>query len=246
MAKTTGLGDQFAFAGYLIGGDIQQISLHGGPALLDVTDITQSSHSRLGGLFDGGISLTAFNDPAAGAEHAAFSPLTRNDVLCTYFRGQAIGNPAWSMQARQLNYDYTRAADGMLTEKVDADLDQYQEWGVQLTPGARTDTAATNGTAYNNLAAYSYGAQGYLQAVAFTGTDVTVTIQQSTTGSSGWTTLMSFTQITGSVPQAQRATVSNVTAVDQYLRAITTTSGGFTSFQFAAVVTVNVNAGVTS
>jgi len=239
------MGDQFAFAGYLIGGDIQQLSLHGGPALLDVTDITQSGHSRLGGLFDGGISLTAFSDAAGGAEHAAFSPLTRSDVLCTYFRGQAIGNPAFSLQARQPNYDYTRAADGMLTEKVDPVLDQYQEWGVQLTPGTRTDTAATNGTQLDNLAAYSFGAQGYLQAVAFTGTDVTVTIQHSTTSGSGYATLMSFTQITGSVPQAQRATVSNSTTVNRYLRVITTTVGGFTNFQFGAVLTVNQNAGVT-
>lgn len=242
--KTTGLGDQLAVAGYLIGGDIQQLSLHGGPALLDVTDITQSARSRLGGLFDGGISATAFNDTAAGAEHAAFSPLTRNDIIYTYFRGQAIGNPAFCLQARQPNYDFTRAADGMLTEKVDPVLDQYQEWGVQLTAGARTDTAATNGTSFDNTAASSFGAQGYLQAVAFTGTDVTVTIQHSTDNAT-WTTLMSFTQITGSVPQAQRASVSNSTTVNRYLRAITTTSGGFTSFRFACTATVNSVAGVT-
>ena len=54
---------------------------------------------------------------------------------------------------------------------------------------------------------------------------------------------MSFTQITASVPQAQRATVSNSTTVNRYLRAITTTVGGFTSFQFAAVMTVNQNRG---
>jgi hypothetical protein len=244
--KTTGLGDQLAVAGYLIGGDIQQLSLHGGPALLDSTDITQSAHSRLGGLFDGGISATAFNDPAAGGEHAAFSPLSRSDQIVTYFRGQAIGNPAFSLQSRQLNYDFTRAADGMLTEKVDEQLDQYQEWGVQLTPGPRTDTGATNGTQYDNLASYAFGAQAYLHAVAFTGTDVTVTIQHSATSGSGFTNLMSFSQITGGVPQAQRTSVSNSTTVDRYLRAITTTSGGFTSFEFLVAITVNANAGVTS
>lgn len=242
--KTTGLGDQLAVAGYLIGGDIQSLSLHGGPALLDVTDITQSGHSRLGGLFDGGISATAFSDNAAGGEHAVFSPLTRLDQIVTYFNQQAIGNPAFSLQARQLNYDYTRAADGMLTEKVDEQLDQYQEWGVQLTPGPRTDTGATNGTSLNNVQAYAYGAQAYLHAVSFTGTDVTVTVQHSSDNST-WATLMSFAQITGSVPQAQRATVGNATTVNRYLRVITTTSGGFTSFKFLCAVTVNQTAGVT-
>ncbi len=245
MSKTTGLGDQLAVAGYLIGGDIQQLSVHGGPALLDVTDITQSGHSRLGGLFDGGISATAFNDTAAGGEHAVFSPLTRNDQIVTYFRGQVIGNPAFSLQTRQPNYDFTRAADGMLTEKVDPVLDQYQEWGVQLTAGARTDTGAANGTTLDNTASYAYGAQAYLHAVAFTGTDVTVTVQHSTSSGSGFATLMSFTQITGSVPQAQRATVSNSTTVDRYLRVITTTSGGFSSFEFLCAITVNQTSGVT-
>lgn len=148
------------------------------------------------------------------------------------------------MQARQPNYDYTRAADGMLTEKVDPVLDQYQEWGVQLTAGARTDTAATNGATLDNTQSWAYGAQAYLHAVSFTGTDVTVTVQHSTDNAT-WSTLMSFSQITGSVPLAQRATVSNATTVDRYLRVITTTSGGFTSLKFLCLITVNPIAGVT-
>ena len=198
--KTSGLADQFAYGGYLIGGDIRDVSLHGGNAPIDVTAITQSGRARLGGQRDGGVALTAYSDAASGMEHAAFSPLTRNDVICTYLRGQAIGNPALSMQARQLNYDYTRANDGMLTEKVDAQADAYgQEWGVQLTAGVRTDTGATNGSNYNQGAATAYGAQGYLQAVSFTGTDATVTIQHSTTGSGSWSTLMSFAQVVGAM-----------------------------------------------
>lgn len=235
--KQSGLGDHFLFGGYLIGGDIQQLSLHGGIAPLDVTDITQSAHSRLGGLRDGQIQLTAFMDPAPGMEHAAFSPLSRSDITCTYLRGQSLGSPALCQQSLQLNYDPTRAADGGLTEKVDCDADQYgQEWGIQLTAGPRTDTAATDGASYDQGGATTYGAQAYLQAVAFTGTDVTVEIQHSADDSS-WATLGSFTQITGSVPQAQRISVSGT--VDQYVRAVTVTSGGFTSFEFACVICIN-------
>ena len=54
MAKTTGLGDDLYVAGFHIGGDIRQVVLNGGPTnQLDVTDITQSAHSRLGGLRNG-------------------------------------------------------------------------------------------------------------------------------------------------------------------------------------------------
>ena len=49
MAKQSGLGDDFYIAGYHIGGDIQDVAVHGGPAPGDVTDITQSAHApRLG------------------------------------------------------------------------------------------------------------------------------------------------------------------------------------------------------
>lgn len=216
----------------------------GGPALLDVTDITQSAHSRLGGLRDGHMALTSYHDPAPGQSHAVFSKLPTADVILTYLRGQAIGNPAACLNAKQLNYDPTRANTGELTFKIDADGNEYGlEWGVQLTAGVRADTAATNGSNYAGTQAYSYGAQAYLQAVSFTGTDVTVTIQQSTTGSGSWSTLMSFTQITGSTPLAQRVAVSNTTSVDQYLRAITTTSGGFSSFAFQCAIVVNQTAG---
>ena len=57
--KTSGLGDQFLYGGYLIGGDIQAVSVNGGPALLDSTDITQRAHSRLSGERDGGVALVA-------------------------------------------------------------------------------------------------------------------------------------------------------------------------------------------
>ena len=90
MSKSTGLGDDFLFGGYHIGGDIQQLTVGGGPNLLDVTDITQSAHSRLGGQRSGVISLTAFSDAAAGQEHAAFSPLSRSDIIAVASRGRQM------------------------------------------------------------------------------------------------------------------------------------------------------------
>lgn len=309
--KQSGLGDHFAFGGYLIGGDIQQATMHGGNAPIDATDITQSAHARLGGLRDGEMELTAFMNPSPGQEHAAFSPLTRADVIVTYLRGQAVGSPVLCQVSRQLNYDPTRASDGGLTEKVTCQADQFgQEWGTQLTPGPRTDTSAANGTAWDRGAAFTtpsfpattvpvanasplpatvvisagtvgtvtvngasagtgdgtytvpaggtiavtytgtpswtwtlqsaFGAQAYLQAVALTGTDVTVTIQHSA-DNSAWTTLAAFTEIVSSnsnlPPSAQRGAVTGT--VSRYVRAITSTSGGFTSFRFIAAVVPN-------
>src|SRR5262249_36026286 len=141
-------------------------------------------HARLGGLRSGSIKVVAFHDNAVSgttSEHLAFAPLPVADVIGTYLRGQAIGNPAACCTSRQVDYNPTRGTDGTLTFAVDLESDGFGlEWGTQLTAGARTDTVATNGTANDFLAASnSFGAQAYLQATALTGTDVTVTLQDS-------------------------------------------------------------------
>ena len=241
MAKTTGLGDDFLFGGYHLGSDIQQLTVGGGPALLDVTDITQSAHSRLGGQRAGTLSLTAFSDAAAGQEHAAFSPLSRSDIIATYLRGTTLGNPAACCNALQLNYDYTRAADGMLTEKIDLQSDGYGlEWGIQLTAGLRTDTTATTGTAYTDTGSTAFGAQAYLQLVSFTGTSVDVTISHATSSGGSYTTLIDFSAQTGR--GAWRVATSNSTTVNQYLKV--NTAGTFTSAVFQVSWVRNATAGI--
>ena len=235
MAKTSGLGDDFLAGGYHIGGDIQALTLHGGPNLLDVTDITQSAHSRLGGLRDGAFDITAYFDPSAGQAHAAFSGLPTTDVIMTYLRGQAIGNPSLCQNSKQVGYDPTRAADGSLTLKVAGNANSYgQEWGLQLTNGVRTDTTATNGTSLDNGAGTTNGAQAYLQAVSLTGSTVTVTVQHSTDNAS-WSTLAAFTAYT-SAPAAQRITAAGT--VNRYLRVIT--AGTFTATSFQVTVVRNI------
>jgi hypothetical protein len=243
--KTSGLGDDLFVGGYHVGGDIRDVMVNGGPGLLDVTDITQSAHSRLGGLRDGHMALTSYHDPAAGQSHAAFSRLPTADVILTYCRGQVIGNPAACLNAKQINYDPTRANTGELTFKIQADGNAYGlEWGIQLTAGARTDTGATAGTSYDTLASASFGGQAYLQAVSFVGTDVTVTVQDSADNVTfANVTGMAFTQITGSTPLAQRITIANNATIRRYVKATTTTSAGFTSLVFEVVLVKNQTAG---
>lgn len=243
MTKTSGLGDDLLVGGYHIGSDTQQLSITGGQALIDVTDITQSAHSRLGGLRDGSMDLTVYHDPAPGQAHVALSELPTADVVMTYLRSTTLGAPAACLNAKQVGYDPTRSNSGELTIKTAGQGNGFGlEWGVQLTPGVRTDNAATNGAGLDQGAATAYGAQAYLQAVALTGTDATVTIQHSADGST-WSSLMAFAEVTAA-PGAQRISVANATTVDRYVRVITTTSAGFTAFSFVVVFVRNPIAGV--
>jgi len=243
VGKTSGLGDHFLAGGYDISGDVNSLSnVHGGPAPLDVTDITQSAHSRLGGLRDGGLEFVAYHDTTGS--HVPLSALPRTDVIFTYLRDSTLGNPAACMVAKQIGYDPTRAADGALTYKVQADANGYGlEWGLQLTAALRTDTTATNGSSIDTSGSLSFGAQAYLQVTAFSGTDVTVKIQDSADNSSfSDVTSFAFAQTTAA-HTAQRIALANNATVRRYLRASTVTSAGFTSVTFSVVVVKNAIAG---
>src|SRR5258708_22034065 len=172
MAKTAGLGDNLYVAGFDIGGDTNSVGkISGGPVALDVTDVTQSGHSRLGGERDGGIDFTAYHDAAVGASHDALSPLPTADAMVTYFRGGVLGNPAASMVAKQVNYDPTRATDGSLTFAVSTQAHGFGlEWGVQLTPARRVDgsaTAAGPSNSFDTGGAPSFCAPAHFHLFAF-------------------------------------------------------------------------------
>jgi hypothetical protein len=203
MAKQSGLGARFLLGGYDVSGDINALdSVSAVQALLDSTDITQSAHSRLPGLRDGSMSFTSFFD-AANA-HPVLSALPTGDVLMTFLVPPlAIGSPAACLNAKQIDYPPARATDAGLTMKVEGQGQGYGlEWGLQLTAGLRTDTAATNGADLDNGAASLYGAQSYLQVTAFTGTSVTVEVEHSPDNST-WISLATFTAVTAA-PATQR------------------------------------------
>lgn|SRR5512139_148895 len=87
-----------------------------------------------------------------------------------------------------------------------------------------------------------HGLQAYLQVFSFAGTDVTVKLQHSHNNSTfADITGGGFTQITAG-PTTQRIEVAAGTEIRRYVRAVTTTSGGFTSLVFAAAANVNLTA----
>lgn len=244
MAKQSGLGDNLYIAGYDVSGDIGSLdNIHGGPAVLDVTGITKSAMERIGGERDGAIEYNAFFNPDVNAEHARLSLLPTTDVVVSYERGTTLGDPAACLVGKQLNYDGTRGTDGSFTFKVSAQGNGFGlEWGRQLTAGKRTDGAAANGTGidYGAAQAGAYGLQAYLQVFAFTGTSVTVKIQDSADNVSFADVVgAAFTVATGIT--SERIAVTGQT-IRRYVRAITT--GTFSNAVFAVMVNRNDIAGV--
>jgi hypothetical protein len=304
MSKQNGLGARFLVGGYDLSGDINALdSISGMQGLIDDTDITQSAHSRMPGLRDGSMGFAAYMDPANA--HPVLSALPVTDVLMSFLMPPLLlGSTAAYLNAKQVNYDPTRANDGALLIKVEGQGNEWGlEWGAQLTAGPRTDTAATNGASLDQGGGFTtpavpasgtpavntsplpatvvvtggtvsnvvvngvsvgsgdgtyavpsgqpvtltysaaptwtwtlgtaFGAQAYLQLTGFTGTNVTVTVQQAPDNAT-WATLAAFTAATAA-PYTQRVPVAG--AVARYLRVIT--AGTFSSATFAVMVNVN-------
>ncbi|MBI5289695.1 MAG: hypothetical protein HY873_12050 [Chloroflexi bacterium] len=244
MAKSNGLGDLLFVGGRNLSGDVASInSLGGGPAVQEVPGINASAKERLGLQRDGVIDFaTYFNDGAAanraagaGSTFVVLSALPTADVHLLYCRGQSIGNAGVGLVAKQADYKLSRPGDGSLGFSVQAQANGYGiEMGELLTAGLRTDVAATNGASIDYGAVSTlFGLSAYLQVTAFTGTDVTIKLQDSA-DNAAWADIASggFTQITAA-NVAERIQTGLTATIRRYVRVITVTTGGFTSVSFA-------------
>ncbi|MEU1372982.1 hypothetical protein ABZ442_04870 [Streptomyces triculaminicus] len=242
MAKQSGLGDNLYVAGYDLSGDIGSLGgLSGGPTALEVTGIDKSAMERIGGLRDGKLEFTAFFNKATDRAHLRLSTLPTADVITSYFRGTTLGNPSANIVAKQIGYNGTRADDGAMTFAVEAQANGYGvEWGRSLTAGKRTDTTATNGSSVDfGTGSTAFGLQAYLHVFAFTGTSVTVKLQESSDngGADAWADVTggAFTAATGVT--SERIATSAGQTVERYLRVVTT--GTFSNAVFAVSVVRN-------
>jgi len=201
MAKSTGLGDNLYIDGIDLSGDVGSLSeIAGGNSPLTVTGINKSAPERLGGQRDGRINFNAWFNDAAGAAHPTLKTLPTTDRIVTYFRGTVLGNEAASMTAKQIGYDGTRGDDGSLEFTVEAQANGFGlEWGRNL--GFALQGSAGAGTGVDHGASTAFGLQAYLHLFAFTGTSITVTIQESSDNAVG----DPYANVTGGAFAADRA-----------------------------------------
>jgi hypothetical protein len=234
MAKKTGLGNQLYVGGYDLSGDVGAITALASPRpTLEVTSINKSAVERLMRRGDGVVEFNTWFDDAANAEHDALKGLPTADAHVMYAHGTTLGDVAAGLVAKQLNYDWTRNQDGSLQGTVRCEANaSVLEWGKTLTAGVDTHAGATNGTSVDDGASSSNGIAGYLQLLAFTGTDITVSIEESSDDGAAdpWTTKLTFTQQTAA-RKAERKTASGT--VERYLRV--SSSGTFTSADIAVM-----------
>lgn len=235
MAKSSGLGSRLLVDGYNFSNDVgsvSQISIPVGQQM--VTGLDKDAVERINLLRDASMTYEPFFNPAVGGIHDVLADLPTTNRVVTFIHTNAANGAAFSMVGKQVNYDGNRAADGSLTFATNQVGNAYGgEWGELLSDGIVTSTGAGNLASRDDGAATDYGLQAYLHVLDFTGTSVTVTIQDSADNSS-------FSAVTGgaftaaSAVGAQRIATANDLTVARYLRVAL--SGTYSN----AVLAVNV------
>lgn len=244
MSKQSGLGDQLFIGGRDIGGDVNSIGSLATPRnTLPATGITVSAMERMFGSRDASAEFTTYFNDATDQVHEALKSLPTTDVHVMYCRGAGIGNEAFCIVGKQLDYAPTRGDDGSLLFSTSVPAAAYgADWSTQLTAGAVTHASAGSTASFDNGAAKAFGWQAYLQVFSIGSGSADIVIEESSDDGSGdaFTTLADaeFTTVTGRTTERLESS-SATAAVERYLRV--TTTGTFTDLVFAVAINVNEN-----
>ena len=186
MASQSGLGMLAVLDQYHLSADIGSLEISSEIALLDVTGIDKHAYMRISGLNDAKMSFEGFFDSSAGQLHPVLASLPTANVLCTVAYGQTLGYVSSSISAKQVDYSLSRGTDGSLALTTELQGSGHVlDHGNLLTTGIQTFAGVGNGGGLDAGAASTSGLQAYLHVTAFTGTDMTVTLQESSDDGSG-------------------------------------------------------------
>lgn len=240
MSKESGLAAAYFLDGYNLSGDSREFgTISKSMSTLEVPGIDVRSMERLPGKLDGLMSWVSYFNPTNA--HIPLSAQPRTDRVASYLHRQTLGVPTANLVCKQASYDGNRQDAGDFHFGVEALAnDFWLDWGLTVTAGIRVDTGATNGTAVDFGAAGVFGLQAYMHVLAFTGTSVTIKLQQSSDNGVGDAfadvTGGAFTLVTGA-PDSEAIYTARNQAVERYIRVVTT--GTFSALSFVVGVTVN-------
>lgn len=238
MSKSSGLGNRLYIDGYDISGDVGAISSLTTPrGVQENTGIDKSAVERLLLLSDGELSFDTFFNDATDQLHDVLSTLPTTNRQGIFAKSTTRGEPGFAMVCKQINYDWTRSADGALagtTQLMNAD-GNTPAWGDMI---AVKETIASAGDLTGHIdasdASTADGVVAYLQIFTLGSGTPVITLQDSsdtTDGDDGsWSTIGTFT--INSARSAERLSVAGT--IEKGLRI--EASGTFTNLVVAALI----------
>jgi hypothetical protein len=229
--KSTGvLFDEFDLSTYF-----NQVNAGRSIQAVNTTTFTNDDKNYIAGLEEGSISLQGLWDGSANAADEELDAAIGTEAIITVCpQGLAtLGNKAIMLKGEHISYQIRSTVNDAVRIVAGGTADGgVRTSGVLLQP-LEAETTTFNGTAVDSGASSAFGGVGQIHVTAFSGTDATVKIQDSSNGTD-FSDLITFTSITGVT--AERLTVTGT--VDQHIRFAITTDN-FTSMTIACAFARN-------
>jgi hypothetical protein len=220
--NTNVLVDEFDLTAYLNQGSVSKKA-----QAVKTTVFGLDDHTYIGGLEEGSASLGGLFDGAASAvDEVLNTALGGTQVVTVAWPGYAtIGNAAAMLQSKQASYQIRAINNDAVRVNAGLTGDTGVRFGLILHPLVAR-TAGANFTSVDNTASTSSGSVAQLHVTAFTGTNATVKVTDSTDDSI-FADLHTFSSVSGVTSERSTATGT----VNRYARVELT--GTFTTITFA-------------
>jgi hypothetical protein len=192
----------------------------------DSTTFHATWRSSIGGMMAGAVDLGGLYDPDEASLPTLLTSLVPGSLTYCPAGGSAVGDEARLVSAIDTSYKESSPVGGLVAVSASLMATGAVGFGSILHPLA-VDTGTTTGSTKNELAASATGWTAHLHVTAVSSGSWVVTIEDSSTGSSGWALVSGATFTAATTPTSQRLTAASTTAaVKQYVRYVATVTGG--------------------
>lgn len=188
----------------------------------DTTTFGSTWRTAIPGLAGGTYDFEGFYDPAEVDIQADFTAQTET-VLTVCPSGSAVGDKARLVPALTTAYGQSSAIDDAVGISWGVTMAGAFARGTVIHNGEDTNT--TTGSAIDQTAASSTGWTGHLHVTLVDGGSWVVTIEDSSTGSSGWAAIATFAANTAASTE-RLLSAAATTTVKRYIRVVATRTGG--------------------
>lgn len=225
MSFTPGFRARILLDDFSLSAKLADASLPFTVDMLDVTTFEDDGDKRfIPGLDHSTASFSGFVDADAAGESTAW---TATEPVTYAPWGLAAGSDVFLLDALRSNYEVGTQVGGVASFDLSAETDGHTDIGQSL--GLLTLDDDGTGSAVDGGAGTASGGVAQLHVLAYSGLDdVDFTVEGSANGTSGWATVATFTNVTGT--GSERVVVTG--AVARYLRVAADVTGtGSVTFQ---------------
>lgn len=190
----------------------------------DTTTFRATWKSAIAGTVGAKVTLGGLYDPDEATLSTLFLAAVPGALTYCPAGAVAIGDRARLVSALEASYGETSPVGGVVAVKASVTATGAVGFGDVLHP-LDVDTGTTTGSAKDDSAASATGWTAHLHVTDVSSGSWVVTIEDSSTGSSGWATIATFAAATGATSERLIAATAT-TAVKQYVRYVATVTGG--------------------